>query len=264
LRELSKRILTGFIAGPAVLALFLFLPPFGFFLLVVFLSGAAVYEATRLAGARRKGMITCLSLLLLLPLYFALFPFAVGWLTLSPVIFLFVEYMSRVAEERDVNREIVHSVACLVMCQIFLVVPLYHLSLLREEGRYIPLVLLLSLWASDVMAYFVGKNFGKRLLVPRISPKKTWAGLGGALAGGVIIVVLARAILHIDLWHAIAAGILVGLLGQAGDIFESAAKRIFGAKDSSGLIPGHGGILDRLDSFIFTAPFFYYFLYGVP
>ena len=114
------------------------------------------------------------------------------------------------------------------------------------------------------MAYFVGKNFGKRLLVPRISPKKTWAGLGGALAGGVIIVVLARAILHIDLWHAIAAGILVGLLGQAGDIFESAAKRIFGAKDSSGLIPGHGGILDRLDSFIFTAPFFYYFLYGVP
>lgn len=264
MRELSKRILTGLIAGPVVLALFFFLPPFGFFLLVVLISAMAVYEAARLAGTTRKGLIIFLGLIVLFPLYFNIFPFALGWLALSPLVYLFIEYMNRTESDRDINGEIVQGVACLVMCQIFLVIPLYHLYLLREEDRYFPLILLLSLWGSDVLAYFVGRKFGKRLLVPRISPKKTWAGLAGAMAGAMIVVLLARSFLRLDLIQAIAGGLLIGLLGQAGDIFESAAKRIFKAKDSSALIPGHGGILDRLDSFIFVTPFFYYFLLGVP
>lgn len=110
-------------------------------------------------------------------------------------------------------------------------------------------------WASDIGAYFAGSAIGGPRLAPAISPNKTWAGAAGgailaAVAGGVIAGLLDVA----DIWMPAAAGIALSLAAQAGDLFESRIKRMFGAKDAGTLIPGHGGVLDRVDGLVAAAP----------
>ncbi|MFQ5786025.1 MAG: phosphatidate cytidylyltransferase [Alphaproteobacteria bacterium] len=114
---------------------------------------------------------------------------------------------------------------------------------------------------SDVVQYIAGKSLGRRRIAPRISPNKTWEGL---IVGLVTTVVLAAAlapwITPLDRGEGLIAGLLIGLAGFAGDITVSAVKRDLGVKDTSSLLPGHGGLLDRVDSLILAAPIFYHFL----
>ncbi len=130
--------------------------------------------------------------------------------------------------------------------------------------RGVPLVLLLlSIWSSDSLAFFFGKYLGKKLLLPKASPKKTVMGLYGSIIGGALGIVIGRYFLKFDIlalpW-AIIIGAILGFLGQIGDLFESLLKRHCGVKDSSSLFPGHGGILDRIDALIFCAPVYYYLM----
>lgn len=127
-------------------------------------------------------------------------------------------------------------------------------------GRVDVLFLVLIVWASDIGAFLVGRWLGGPKLAPRISPAKTWAGAAGgllaAMAAGLAVARLGQSHLGAPaaLWHtALVAGGL-GLMAQAGDLFESGLKRRFGVKDSSRLIPGHGGLLDRLDGMLAAAP----------
>jgi len=109
-------------------------------------------------------------------------------------------------------------------------------------------------WATDVFAYLTGRTFGGALLWPQVSPNKTWAGAIGGLGGGVAAGILAA--YAVAGTNPIVAGVLALLLSivaQCGDLFESAVKRRFGAKDAGSLIPGHGGLMDRLDGFLFAA-----------
>lgn len=112
------------------------------------------------------------------------------------------------------------------------------------------------IWISDIAAYFVGKNFGKHKLFESVSPKKTWEGFMG---GGVFTILAAVAcsyiLPNIGLIHWVAIGLIVWLLGSLGDLVESAMKRHFMIKDSGTILAGHGGFLDRLDSFIFAISF---------
>ena len=110
---------------------------------------------------------------------------------------------------------------------------------------------------------FVGKAFGKRPLVPRISPKKTYEGLFGAILGSMMVIILSHRVMGVGILESVLLGGIIGMLAQIGDVFESVGKRICDVKDSSSLIPGHGGILDRIDSFIFTTPFIYHYLTGI-
>jgi phosphatidate cytidylyltransferase len=118
------------------------------------------------------------------------------------------------------------------------------------------IVLLLIVWASDIGAYMIGRTVGGPRLAPSISPGKTWSGAFGGLAGSATIGVAAAAILgHGTVsWRPAAFAILIGVVSQAGDLFESLLKRHFGVKDSGNLIPGHGGLLDRLDAVLAAAP----------
>lgn len=121
---------------------------------------------------------------------------------------------------------------------------------------------LIVTFSTDTAAFFVGKAIGKRPLAPAVSPNKTLEGaIGGALAALVSALVSAAA-LSIDApWAAVALlGILLGVVGQAGDLFESKLKRLSGVKESGRLLPGHGGILDRLDSIVFNLAVVYYFV----
>jgi phosphatidate cytidylyltransferase len=127
------------------------------------------------------------------------------------------------------------------------------LAALGAERAWI-LLLLLSVWSYDTGAYLVGKRFGRAKFLTHISPSKTYAGLIGGVVATTGVVAIALWAVGQTPWHAIALGPLIALAAQAGDLAESVIKRAAGAKDSGNLIPGHGGILDRVDSFLFAAP----------
>jgi phosphatidate cytidylyltransferase len=116
--------------------------------------------------------------------------------------------------------------------------------------------LLLVIWATDICAYLVGRSAGGPKLAPRISPGKTWSGLLGGVAGAGLVGALAAHVMGAGYWFAAAVGASLAVVGQAGDLFESALKRHAGVKDSGHLIPGHGGLLDRIDGLVFAAPAF--------
>ena len=130
-------------------------------------------------------------------------------------------------------------------------------AMLRSDpqwGLTALLFLFANVWATDIFAYFCGRAIGGPLLWPRVSPKKTWSGAVGGLAGGVaasVAVAYASGVGKLGIVGVMAC--VLSVLAQAGDLFESSVKRRFGAKDASHLIPGHGGLMDRLDGFIAAA-----------
>ena len=120
----------------------------------------------------------------------------------------------------------------------------------------------ISVWVCDSAAYFIGVKFGKHKLFPRISPKKSWEGAVAGFVFAIIGFAVSSALLtpKFPVVHAIIIGAIIGVIGQVGDLAESLLKRDVGIKDSSGIIPGHGGVLDRFDSILFVAPAVYIYL----
>lgn len=116
------------------------------------------------------------------------------------------------------------------------------------------LMLVLVVWGYDTGAYLVGRAIGRTRLVEHISPSKTVEGLAGGLVIATIGAGIGAALVGLDAWHPLVIGPVVGLAAQAGDLAESLLKRAAGRKESGSLVPGHGGILDRVDSFLFAAP----------
>ncbi len=147
---------------------------------------------------------------------------------------------------------------------IFYVVFLsFHVTLVEQTGEYGILVwlILLTAFGTDIMAYFTGFAIGKHKLAPKISPKKTIEGSIGGILGSVLLCGLfGYFVIPRLLIHCIIIGVLGGVVSQFGDLTASIFKRKMGIKDYGNLIPGHGGILDRFDSVLFTAPMVYYYI----
>ena len=143
---------------------------------------------------------------------------------------------------------------------------LAHAPLLRgtEQGLEWIVFLLVVTFSSDTGAFFVGKAVGKRPLAPKVSPNKTWEGAIGGFAASILAAFIAALALDIDAGLPLIAvlGALMGVVGQAGDLFESKLKRLADVKESGRLLPGHGGVLDRLDSIVFNLALVYYFVIG--
>jgi len=129
-----------------------------------------------------------------------------------------------------------------------------------ENGNMYIVFLILVVKASDIGAYIIGKKFGKLHLIPRISPKKSVEGAIGGLVFSIITAVIASLFINIPMIHFIFMGFILGILAQVGDLSESLIKRYFKVKDSGKFIPGFGGLLDLLDSLLFTTPLFYLYL----
>lgn len=121
-------------------------------------------------------------------------------------------------------------------------------------------ITILATWAGDISAYFVGSWCGRHKLCPHISPGKSWEGLGGGIAGTLFVSYLIGKTFGVPLYVVMFPGFIVALAGPLGDLAESAIKRFAGVKDSGRLLPGHGGVLDRLDSMMFTIPFVYFYV----
>ena len=128
-----------------------------------------------------------------------------------------------------------------------------------QVGRYLAALCILLVWGGDTVAYLVGSIFGKHPIAPVISPKKTYEGFFGNLLGNFAIGTLAKftVLPQLEWFHVAQLTLIFGLLGFLGDLVESSWKRGSGIKDSSNLFPGHGGILDRIDSIFLTAPIYY-------
>lgn len=136
-----------------------------------------------------------------------------------------------------------------------------HLVSLRQLDNGLAWVslTLIATWSADSFAYFVGRTLGKHKLWPRLSPKKTWEGFIGGIAGGIIGAAVVMAIFNLPPASTLVAGAIVAIVALFGDLSISMMKRHVGVKDSSNLIPGHGGFLDRADSLLFVSPVVYYF-----
>lgn len=166
-------------------------------------------------------------------------------------------------------REVVKSLTGI----LYVATPLLSLNLLYSwmEGAHgLVLLMFVMIWLNDTGAFCVGSMIGKRKLCSRLSPKKSWEGFWGGMACCVIFGVICShymVLLFPDIWHYIVLGILISLMSTWGDLFESMLKRTVKVKDSGKLIPGHGGILDRIDSLLFVGPstyLFIQFLTGIP
>jgi phosphatidate cytidylyltransferase len=134
---------------------------------------------------------------------------------------------------------------------LWLAVPCIALLwLARDMGSAVVFWMLAVVWATDIGAYAVGRTLGGPKLAPRVSPGKTWSGLLGGMASAAAVGVVAAELMGVSLWRLGLLSAALAVVGQAGDLAESLLKRRFGAKDASGLIPGHGGLLDRLDALL--------------
>jgi phosphatidate cytidylyltransferase len=152
-------------------------------------------------------------------------------------------------------------VACALFPVLYIGVPLGALAAVRSSSREALLLLMATIVISDSAQYYSGRAFGRHLLAPAISPKKTVEGALGGMILGTLAMTAGGVRLFPDaglpLLVLVAAAVVA--LGMVGDLFESLLKRSAGVKDSSSLIPGHGGVLDRIDSWLFAGPVFYVF-----
>lgn len=164
------------------------------------------------------------------------------------------------------RNETVERAAATVFGLVYVAVPLGALVLIhRLGGPSDVLLLLFTIVVSDSAQYYTGRLFGRRPLAPAISPKKTIEGaIGGIVIGTTFMVVAGRGVFPmVRPWSLAALGLAIVVLGIAGDLFESRLKRTAGVKDSSALIPGHGGMLDRIDALLFATPAYYLFVVRV-
>ena len=128
-----------------------------------------------------------------------------------------------------------------------------------SEGPRLLLFTLVIIWVGDTVAYFVGRSFGKHPLAPHLSPKKTWEGTVASFFGSLIVGLIFARFLTVPLPHLLAMATVGNVAGQMGDLLESAYKRSAGVKDSGVLLPGHGGVLDRIDALILAIPVVWYY-----
>ncbi len=243
--DLPKRIITGLILAAIGIGAVLYIPTPLFKLGIAIISAVAVWEVARLLNKKYPGLE---------PTRTALVGFisSICILFLSPflallIIFLYGFYVGH--KQYDINY-LTNSIFALIYGSAFV----SSLGLLHQIDKNLLFVLFATVWSEDILAYFVGKTLGKNKLAPRLSPKKTWEGAVGGFLGAVIIGGITA--YYLKLYDAYIPIFVAAVLGQIGDLFESFIKRQVGEKDSSNLIPGHGGILDRIDALIFASVVF--------
>jgi phosphatidate cytidylyltransferase len=283
--NLIQRVLVAVIAIPIVLFIVLF-RPLAFFILAVILAGLTVHEYYGLAKVKgyRPQVTVGVIFTMLITLSFGKFRLQsllapVGISVISPqieMLSVIIILASVVILSAELFRNLpnpLEQTAVTLFGAIYIGVGLGSMFGIHEyftikntsldhfdilPPGYFLLVLLVSIWVGDSAAYFAGKSFGKHKISTRISPGKSWEGSVACLFGCVAIWVTAPHVFYslssLSLYHCLAIGIIVGVVGQFGDFGKSILKREAGVKDSSNLIPGHGGVLDRLDSIIFAAP----------
>lgn len=257
---MKQRIITGIVAG----IIFLALTVAGGWYFYALMAGMAAIGYAELIRMSRIKVVSPISITGFIGLAAILFPYEqLGydrpdslqfvWITLF--VFLTFTVLTK-------NEITIHSASTLVVGLIYVGVGFdsMHTVRLAEHGLLLTLLTFITIWASDSGAYFVGRAIGRTKLWPSISPNKTIEGsLGGITLAMVVALIIALTSKDvISLERALLIGAIAAVAGQLGDLIESAYKRFFDAKDSGTLLPGHGGILDRSDSWLIVFPILVY------
>jgi phosphatidate cytidylyltransferase len=259
----KEKIWMGAIIVPPVIFLIAIGPPGILFLMVIAATFFGLREFYNLALPHSKQIerIMGMGLGLILPLVLSFSDIKV----VSPIIVFLLLCLTLLFMGTSQNlSSAISNIGMTLFGILFVGFLLSHVSLIRKmgNGRHWVLFLIATVWAGDISAFLSGSLFGKHKLYPKISPKKTCEGLGGAIVGTIIVALIYAQLFipHLKKVPCILLAIGIGIVGQLGDFAESMLKRSAQVKDSGSLIPGHGGMLDRLDSFLFSAPFLHYCL----
>lgn len=238
-----------------------------FFALAMAINLFEFYRLTQKGGYKPQ---TVTGLIIAVYLFFSVFLFqfyqmpANLFLGIVPLLLLIP-----LTEMSTKNNTPTTNIAITVMGLVYVALPFSSLILIvapfnQQYGEYIPhflIALFAILWANDSGAYLVGSALGKHKLIERISPKKTWEGaIGGAILAAVTSIVIFSQMDKLNMTHAIIISLLTVVAGTLGDLTESMIKRHFNVKDSGSILPGHGGLLDRFDSLLFSAPVFFVYI----
>ena len=267
-----KRVLTALILIPLVLVLVFLGPKELFVLVTAAVASLAAWEflgLAQIAGAKPSRIPVLIAIVALFAGNLE-FPEQTAAIlgVLSLILLVYCTFASPVDR---VLADATSSVFCLFYCGLTLVA----LCSLREEtnGPSLVTFLLCVVWAGDIAALYIGRALGRHNLAPTLSPNKTWEGAIASIAGSVLAglaVVYAgellsargNTILHITepLWQSLLLAVILNIAAQVGDLLESAIKRGANVKDSGSMLPGHGGILDRIDALLLAAPVLWYIL----
>jgi phosphatidate cytidylyltransferase len=267
-----KRILTALVLIPLVIALVFLGPDWLVTLAVGAVALLAAWEylgIAQAAGARAPRIPVLVAIAILFAVSYLWpdkFTAALGALSLALLV-----YCAFAVPVEQVLQDAANSVFCLMYTGFTLI----SLPMLRssEDGKSLVTFLLCAVWAGDIVALYVGRTLGRHKLAPQLSPNKTWEGAIGSLAGSLLVtgllIVLASQLAKQEILtlsfpgsiaHWLWLAVIVNIAAQVGDLAESALKRSAGVKDSGTLLPGHGGILDRIDALLFAAPVLWYAL----
>jgi phosphatidate cytidylyltransferase len=234
-----------------------------------FISFLALKEYLALAPTRRSDSMPLLWMYAAIPIqYFWIDMAWYGMFIIFIPVYVFLFLPARMVIAGD-TKGFLHSASVMHWGMMTTVFALSHVAYLltlpgddASAGALLVIFLVALTELNDIAQYLWGKSLGKIRVTPKVSPNKTLAGLlGGVLTTILLAVIFGPVLTQMDYLHSVGAGLIIGLSGFCGDVVMSAIKRDFGVKDSGKLLPGHGGILDRLDSLIYTAPLFFHFYY---
>ncbi|MEJ2685334.1 MAG: phosphatidate cytidylyltransferase [Candidatus Sulfobium sp.] len=257
----TKRLIVAAVLVPLLYILVMYLPAEYFFFLIVILSSLALLEFY--AMFRLEGLMKYIGMLwgaaLLAVFYSSREHFAAAVL-LSLLVIMTVRLLFKNDPESS-HADVSTAVLGLLYIPGLLT---FQLSLAKASPVWI-IFLYASVWAADSLAYYVGKGFGRRKLYEQVSPNKTVEGAVGSAIGGVLGALFINAILlHlVPLYRVVLLGLSIGVVTIVGDLVESMFKRDAGVKDSSHIIPGHGGVLDKIDGVAFAGPVLYWCCMGM-
>lgn len=262
--SIRKRLPIAVILIALVILLVQFFSRLMFFIalqLLILVTLVEFYNLTRKRKANTQALAGCLlALIISCSFVFEIFSFS---LTLFVCLFLIGLYYVIYINKLEKLPTFPSSLALTFFGAVYVSFTLNHFYLLKvERGAYTIYFLLSVIFLGDTGAYIFGKLLGKRKVLPIASPRKTWVGCFGGVLFATLTALAAQQILLPDLlvWKALACGFLVHVVAQISDPLESLFKRAAGVKDSSRLLLGHGGFLDRTDSLLLATPFFYYFI----
>ena len=263
-----KRVATAAVLAPLLWALLYFGPMWAFCALVVLVMTGAMLESYGIFAARGAKPLRWLGVLIALGVAAS---FTDYWGpeagSMLPAVFVFGALLVITAAMwlRREPEAMLDAVLATLFPVLFVGLTLTHLIGLRllgeETGRDLIFLLCLCVMLGDTAAYYVGSSIGRHRMAPKLSPSKSWEGAIASLVAAVGAGWLAKMWFYpeLPLSHALILGGLLGVAGILGDLSESMLKRAGGVKDASNLLPGHGGLLDRVDSLLFAAPLLYYY-----
>jgi phosphatidate cytidylyltransferase len=257
-----KRWITGVVAVPLLFTVIAYGSEAIFSLLIICVTLLGMVEYNRMvfgAGVSREKIETmAVALLLLLSA-------AAGQMTLLVTILTFTVMavlIFNLLRIRERGPDMI-TVGGVVIGILYIPLLMSHFILIRRTpaGELWIFFILVLAFSGDIAAYYVGKALGKRKLLPQVSPGKTVEGTIGLVAGSIVGCLLFSWLFFplLPAAHVVSLGLVGSVIGQLGDLCESALKRVAGVKDSGNLLPGHGGMLDRLDCLMFITPFVYYY-----